>query len=432
MIFPDEFLWGAASAATQVEGAWNEDGKCPSIWDVAGDHIKNADNTYVACDHYHRVKEDVALMKEMGLRAYRFSINWCRIVPEVGTINEKGLAFYKALVKELKKAGIKPVVTIYHWDLPVWAEREGGWTNPQIVDWFLAYATAVVDALSDQVDCWITFNEPLCFLDLGYAIGFHAPFKKEPEVFPTCVKNMLLAHGKTVSMIREKAKTTPSIGLAMAASTYIPDGDSEEALAEAKRISFESPEGERANSLYMDPICQGKASPMMKDLLNEEDLSIISAPIDFIGLNVYQPSNVRIPHCPYDASAFQKTSMGWVIDPRCLYWALRHYYERYHLPLMVTENGMAWNDGKSFDGAVHDPLRVSFLNGFLTEVGRALGDEIPVLGYLHWSVMDNFEWCEGYGPRFGLIHVDYKTQKRTIKDSGYRYRDIIASKGAVL
>ena len=432
MIFPDEFLWGAASAATQVEGAWDEDGKCPSIWDVAGEHIKNADTTHIACDHYHRVSEDVALMKELGLNAYRFSINWCRIVPERGTINKKGLAFYQGLVKELKQAGIKPVVTLYHWDLPLWAEKEGGWANPQIVDWFLEYASAVIDALSSKVDCWITFNEPLCFLGLGYAMGIHAPFRKEQEVFPLCVKNMLLAHGKTVALLREKAKLTPMIGLAMAASTYIPDGDTPEALEEARKLSFESTEGEWGNSLYMDPICLKQASPMMKDLLSEEDLGVISAPIDFIGLNVYQPSNVHMPQSSYDTSQFPKTSLDWVIDPRCLYWTIRHYYERYHLPLMVTENGMAWNDGLSADGAVHDPLRVRFLKGFLIELGHALGENIPVLGYLHWSIMDNFEWCEGYRPRFGLIHVDYKTQKRTLKDSAYFYRRVIRTKGSNL
>nr|SIP63271.1 Beta-glucosidase (EC 3.2.1.21) [uncultured bacterium] len=432
MLFPETFLWGAASAATQVEGAWDEDGKCPSIWDVAEGHIKNGDTTHMACDHYHRYKEDVALMKSLGLRSYRFSVNWCRIQPEPGVVNEKGIGFYKDLVAELKKAGIKPLLTLYHWDLPLWAQEEGGWASPKIVDWFLDYCQVVVDALSDEVDCWMTFNEPLCFLDLGYAMGMHAPFLTDESLFRKAARHMLLAHGRVVSMIRERAKTTPSIGIAMAASTLIPEDESPEGIKAAAKESFEAPFGERGNSLYMDPICRGKASPTMKDLLSEEDLALISAPIDFIGLNVYQPANVWLGEERYDKSAFPQTMMGWVIDPRCLYWTIRHYWDRYQLPLMVTENGMAAEDTVSSDGAVHDPVRVQFLDGFLSQVGRALQENIPVLGYQHWSVMDNFEWCEGYGPRFGLIYVDYKTQRRFLKDSALHYAHLIRTRGADL
>ena len=249
MSFPKEFLWGAASAATQIEGAWNEDGKCPSIWDVAGNHIKNGDNTFVACDHYHRYKEDVALMKELGLKSYRFSINWCRIVPEQGKINEKGLMFYSNLVDELISSGIEPMITLYHWDLPLWMHKLGGWKNSAIIDEFLFYVEAVIDALSDRVKYWMTINEPQVFIMSAYVIGNFAPFKHAIFSYNNCLRNCLLAHGKAVKLIREKAKIKPLIGLAMAATTYIPDSLDEKGIAEATKNSFESNVGEGSNAL---------------------------------------------------------------------------------------------------------------------------------------------------------------------------------------
>jgi len=428
MSFPKEFLWGAASAATQIEGAWNEDGKCPSIWDVAGNHIKNGDNTFVACDHYHRYKEDVALMKELGIKSYRFSINWCRIVPEQGKINEKGLMFYSNLVDELISSGIEPMITLYHWDLPLWMHKLGGWKNSAIIDEFLFYVEAVIDALSDRVKYWMTINEPQVFIMSAYVIGNFAPFKHAIFSYKKCLRNCLLAHGKAVKLIRQKAKTEPVIGLAMASTTYIPDSFDETGIKEAAKYSFESTVGEGSNSVYMDPIVLGKASPSMAKKLSAEDLKIISEPIDFIGINVYQPSNPLINKEKYNAENLPKNSLGWVIDGRCLYWTIRHYYERYHLPIMVTENGMAGNDSVSADGTVDDMIRVKFLDDFISEMEKAVDEGIPVIGYQHWSLMDNLEWCEGYEPRFGIIHIDYNTQKRTIKKSGWHYRDIIREK----
>lgn len=428
MSFPKEFLWGAASAATQIEGAWNEDGKCPSIWDVAGNHIKNGDNTFVACDHYHRYKEDVALMKELGLKSYRFSINWCRIVPEQGKINEKGLMFYSNLVDELISSGIEPMITLYHWDLPLWMQKLGGWKNSAIIDEFLFYVEAVIDALSDRVKYWMTINEPQVFIMSAYVIGNFAPFKHAIFSYKKCLRNCLLAHGKAVKLIRQKARTKPVIGLAMASTTYIPDSFDEAGIKEAAKYSFESTVGEGSNSVYMDPIALGKASPSMAKKLSAEDLKIISEPIDFIGINVYQPSNPLINKEKYNADILPKSSLGWVIDSRCLYWTIRHYYERYYLPIMVTENGMAGNDSVSADGTVDDMIRVKFLDDFISEMEKAVDEGIPVIGYQHWSLMDNLEWCKGYEPRFGIIHIDYDTQKRTIKKSGWHYRDIIREK----
>lgn len=432
MSFPKNFLWGAASAAAQVEGAWDEDGKCPSIWDVAAKHIKSGEDCHTACDHYHRYQEDVALMKELGLKSYRFSVSMCRVMPEEGKINPKGLDFYKRLVAELRAADIEPLCTLYHWDLPVWAQDQGGWKNPKIIGWYLDYVKAVVNALSDEVRYWMTFNEPQVFIMMGYVVGSFAPFEHAIFSYKNCLRHMLLAHGRAVKLIRETAKTKPVIGLAMAATTYIPDSEDEAGLKNAAQKSFESPVGEGSNGLYCDPICLGRASRMLHHKLSVDDLKVISEPIDFIGVNVYQPLNPMLNKKGYDASALPKTSMGWVIDGRCLYWTIRQYWERYHIPIMVTENGMSNDDVVSADGKVHDPIRSQFLDDFLAGVKQAVSEGIPVLGYQHWSIMDNFEWCEGYGPRFGLIHVDYKTQKRTIKDSAYRYAEIIRTNGELL
>ncbi len=432
MPFPKEFLWGAASAAAQIEGAWNEDGKCPSIWDTAGSRVKNGETCHVACDHYHRYKEDVGIMKELGLKSYRFSVSWCRVMPEKGDVNPKGLAFYKNLVAELKAASIEPLITLYHWDMPLWVHKEGGWKSPKIIDYYLEYVRTVVEALSEDVQYWMTFNEPQCFIMLSYVMGKHAPFQHDVFTFRNHLRHMLLAHGKAVQLIRETAKRKPIIGIAMAASTYIPGSEDEARLKDAAVKSFESTVGEGSNSLYCDPIALGKTGKMLKRKLSADDLKIISEPIDFIGVNVYQPSNGMIDKKRYHTDALPKTMLGWVIDGRCLYWTIRQYWERYHIPIMVTENGMANPDAVGEDGSVHDSIRSDFLDDFIGNVKRAVEEGIPVLGYQHWSIMDNFEWTEGYAPRFGLVHVDYETQKRTIKDSGYHYAEIIKTNGESL
>lgn len=429
MSFPKDFLWGAASAATQVEGAWDEDGKCPSIWDVAGKHIKSGEDCHTACDHYHRYKEDVALMKKLGLKSYRFSINWCRVMPKKGTVNSKGLEFYKNLVGELRSNGIEPLVTLYHWDLPIWVHEEGGWKSSKVIDYYLEYVKVVVEALSDKVTYWMPFNEPGCFLMLGYLLGTHAPFQHAVFSLKDCMRHMLLAHGKAVKLIRQVAKTPPKIGIAMAANAYIPDSEDAAGLVDARKKTFESTVGQDSNSLYMDPIGLGRATKKLSKKLSMEDLKIISEPIDFVGINVYQPSNPMVNRKAYKPERFPKTMMGWVIDSRCIYWTIRQYWERYHLPIMVTENGMAAADAVADDGGVHDDTRVHFLDDFIRGVKQALDEGIPVQGYHHWSIMDNFEWAEGYGPRFGLIHIDYATQKRTVKDSGWHYAEIIRTNG---
>lgn len=435
MGFSKDFLWGVATAATQIEGAYDEDGKCLSIWDVSDGHIKNNETCHEACDHYHRYKEDVKLLRQLGVKSYRFSVNMCRVTPEKGKINEKGLDFYSDLVDELLKAGIEPLCTLYHWDLPQWAQELGGWKKDEIQEWYLFYAKAVVKKLSDRVKYWFTFNEPQMFIMMGYVIGSSAPYKHQVFSFRKHhLRNMLMAHGRCVKMIRETSILRPQIGIAMAASVYIPLSEKKEDIDDARKMSFESTIGEGSNGMYMDPIALGKASNMLKKILSKEDLQIISEPIDFVGVNVYQPSNPmgdkRYKEA-YNKEGHKKTSMGWIADGRCLYWTVRYYFERYHLPVMVSENGMA-DDLKMINDEIDDKDRTAFLDEYLGNLKKAADENIPVIGYQHWSFMDNFEWNEGYGPRFGLVHVDYKTQKRTFKNSAYHYKKIIESNGEIL
>ena len=430
MAFSKDFLWGAASAAAQVEGAWNEDGRTPSIWDVAETHIKDGQTCHVACDHYHRYKEDVALMKELGLKSYRFSVSWSRIIPEKGMVNSQGVAFYKNLVAELKAAGIEPLVTLFHWDLPLWVQKEGGWKSKKTVGYFKEYVKVVVDVLSEDVTYWLTINEPQMFGFMGNILGTMAPFKKGFLFMKKIIGIILLAHGEAVSVVRKNAKTPPKIGFASAAAAYVPIDETPENIEKARSNTFDSNPGLFSNTMWCDPILLGQLDKRMKGALNAEELKIVSQPLDFVGVNVYQPMNKDFKDETTAVMTEKKrTMMDWIIDGRCLYWTIRFYHERYHLPVMVTENGMANPDEVTADGKVHDDLRIEFIREYLQNVMRAVDEGIPVTGYQHWSIMDNFEWCEGYGPRFGLIHVDYTTQKRTIKDSAYFYAEIIRNNG---
>ena len=430
MGFRDDFLWGAAGAAAQIEGAWDADGKCPSIWDVAGDRVRGGQTCHEACDHYRRFREDVALMRELGLTSYRFSVSWCRVIPARGTVNPAGLDFYRALALSLREAGIEPIVTLYHWDLPRWVQENGGWRSPQTVTDFTDYAVAVVDALSPVVRYWITFNEPQVFLTSGYLTGEFAPFKREYRTFRKChVRHFLLAHGDTVRLIRERAVLPPQIGIAMAATNQIPRREDADSCRRAAHRSFETVAGQIANGLYGDPIFLGRVPGLLRGTLSPEDLERIAQPLDFVGVNVYRPLNAYTDPAYRLDRSIPRTMMGWPVDPRCLYWTVRQYYERYHLPVMVTENGIACPDTVAADGAVHDPDRCAFLTAFVAQLRRAADEGIPVIGYQHWAVMDNFEWLEGYAPRFGLIYVDYATQKRIIKDSGRQYAALIRQNG---
>ncbi len=446
MAFSDKFLWGASSASYQVEGAWNEDGKGLNIWDdfshVQG-NVRHDETGDSACDHYHRFKEDIALMKQIGLKSYRFSISWTRIFPDgTGSINEKGLAFYSELVDELKKAGIEPVITLFHWDYPSALYKKGGWSNPESPEWFAQYAKVVTDALSDRVQYWLTFNEYQIFVGLGYQLGILAPgVKLTDEELIKMSRNILLAHGRAVQEIRKNAKLPPKVGMAPTGDVYRPADNSPEAVEEARRKSFAVPKVfTMSNSWWADPIILGdypeEAYTRFGSLLpriTPEEKAVICQPLDFYGYNCYQPTSGQVSESSgYDENGFQGcplTANGWHVIPDTLYWSSKFLYERYHLPLIITENGMADNDFASLDGGVHDTHRIDFLHRYLRGLEKAVDEGIPVIGYHVWSIMDNFEWSSGYDYRFGLVYVDYRTQKRTVKDSGWWYGNVISRNG---
>ena len=433
--FPKDFLWGTASAAPQVEGGFDCDGRTPSIWDVAkSKRIKNGENCHIACDHYHRYKEDVAIMKEMGLKSYRFSISWSRIMPKENDINSKGLQFYSDLVDELKKSGIEPLVTIYHWDLPLWVHKKGGWLSKKIIPLFKEFTKIVVDELSDRVTYWIPMNEPQAFIMNGYMQGAHAPFKHRYLALSKLTRICLFAHAESVNVIRKYAKLSPKIGIAMAAGAFVPENESEEEIDIARQKTFYMGIGAMGNRWWGDPIFIGKPVKVYNLYrTRKKDIPKIQVKLDFIGVNVYQPfQEGSWGNKPADVPHDKKTSLGWIIDGRVLYWTIRFFHERYGLPIMVTENGMADNDFVNKDDKVHDEKRMSFISEYLANVKRAVNENFPVIGYQYWSIMDNFEWAEGYEPRFGMVHVDFKTQKRTLKDSALLYKEIIKSNGEII
>jgi beta-glucosidase len=450
MGFPKKFLWGAASAAFQIEGAYQKDGKGNSIWDVFG-HNSNkmayGENGDIASGHYERYKEDVAIMKQMKLKHYRFSISWSRIFSEgKGAVNEKGLQFYSDLVDELLAAGIKPMVTLYHWDLPYALFEKGGWKNREIIDWFTEYTKVVVEKLSDRVTYWITLNEPQIFIGLGYLLGAHAPFEhSKPEELVMISHHVLMAHGSAVKTIRKYAKRPPKVGMAPTGDVYLPKDTSMEEIERARKKSFafHSYAFTMGNAWWADPIFLGdypkeayEAMPEAMKIVTKEDLQLIAQPLDFYGFNAYKGTTTyQEGQMEYDEYAYQgspKSMLGWDITPEVLYWSCKFLYERYHTPMLITENGIAGMDWVSLDGHVHDMQRIDYMQRYLLELERAIEEGIPVLGYTVWSVMDNLEWNRGYDMRFGLIHVDYRTLKRTIKDSGHWYKGVIESNGATL
>lgn len=431
--FPKEFLWGVSTAAAQIEGAYLEDGKTASIWDVADPkRIQNGDNCHNACDHYHRYKEDVAIMKKIGVKSYRFSISWPRIIPEEGKVNEKGIAFYSNLVDELLKAGIEPIITLYHWDLPAWIQNKyKGWLSNKIVPLFEEYTKVVIDALSDRVTYWLTFNEPQCFLMNAHLTCLHAPFNRVVFRFSRLLRNFMKANKTAVDTIRKYAKKTPKIGLSWGAGAYIPEDENDpKSIEEARYKSFEKSCGLMNNKLYFDPVILGKGvSGYLIYHISNKFAKTIQTEFDFLAFNNYSAMNYALwGNGKVDLSKYRKTVMDWVIDGRTLYWTSRFLYERYNLPILITENGMAAYD-EVVNGEVNDDERIAFMDEYITQVKRAINDGVPIFGYHYWSLLDNFEWERGYKPRFGLVYVDYQTYKRTMKKSAYHYSEIIKTNG---
>lgn len=450
-LFPENFVWGAAAASYQIEGAAYEDGRGLSVWDMLcrkEGAIWQGHNGDVACDHYHRYKEDVALMKAVGLQAYRMSISWSRVMPEgVGKINEKGLAFYDSLVDELLGAGVTPYVTLFHWDYPYALYCQGGWLNPASSDWFADYTGVIVDRLSDRVRHWMTLNEPQCFVGLGHKDGVHAPGDKLgwKEVLQIG-HNALLAHGKSVQVIRARAKATPTIGYAPVGVTCIPATDSPADIeaARAAMFSFNGQKTYWSNTLYSDPIFFKQYPEEAYQIFGRDmpevganDMEIIGQPMDFYGVNIYQGATIRAdaegkPELVKEYDGHPLTIFHWWVKPECLYWGPRFLYERYQTPVIVTENGLSSMDWISLDGKVHDMQRIDYMQRHLLQFAKAGADGVDIRGYLTWSIMDNFEWAEGYKHRFGMIYVDYRDQTRTLKDSAHWYKEVIDTRGECL
>ena len=434
--FPADFSWGTATASYQVEGAWDEDGKGESIWDRFSHtpgRILNGDTGDVACDQYHRFKEDVALMKELGLRGYRFSISWPRIFPNgKGQVNQKGLDYYSRLVDELLANGIRPFPTLYHWDLPQALEDEGGWANREIVGHFTKYAETCIGALGDRVKHWMVFNEPWVFTFLGYAVGFHAPGVRDRPLGMRAMHNVNLAQASAVRAMRA-AGTAEAIGTAFSMSASYPYSESAEDRAAAERHHGFN------NDWFLRPLIKGEYPVAYLDQeaalaecdIRPGDMEAVKAPVDFIGVNLYTRTIVAnnpdekylgIRQVPGPG---RRTHFGWEVWPAALYTAIMRTHRDYGLPIYITENGCSVDD-KVDGGGVHDEDRIDFYNGYIGQVGRAIAEGADVRGYYAWTLMDNFEWTFGMSQRFGLIHVDFDTLKRTIKDSGYWYRDLIA------
>jgi beta-glucosidase len=448
--FPPGFTWGAATAAYQIEGAAADDGKGPSIWDMfckKPGAIWNDQSGDVACDHYHRWKEDVALAASLGLQAYRFSVSWPRVLPAgTGAVNAKGLDFYDRLVDALLAAKIEPWLTLYHWDLPLALYHRGGWLNRDVAGWFADYAAVVVKRLGDRVRRFMPLNEPQVFLGAGMIQGRHAPGDKlRFAEFLLATHHALLAHGAAVRAIRASAKGKVQVGCAQASYNSVPATGAPEDLAAARaRYLGTADETYKQNAWWLDAMILGRYPADGASLYGASmpeirggDLEAIRQPLDFLGVNLYQADAVRRgkngrPEVVPFPTGSPLTSMEWNVTPSIMRLVPSWLYERYKLPVVIAENGVSLPDWVAADGQVHDPQRIDFARAYLRELAAAIAAGVPVQAYFHWSLLDNFEWAHGYKQRFGLVHVDFATQKRTPKGSARWYRDVIASNGARL
>ncbi len=433
--FPPDFVWGAATAAYQIEGAAHDDGRGESIWDrftsLPG-HVANGDTGRVACDSYHRYPEDVRLMRELGLGAYRFSIAWPRVHPEGrGRVNAAGLDFYDRLVDELLANGVEPFPTLYHWDLPQALEDRGGWPERGTVDAFAEYVDVVVARLGDRVSHWITQNEPWVIAWLGYGRGEHAPGRRSDRDALAAAHHVLLSHGRAVEIIR-RARPLAQVGITIDVIPIHPLTTSEADIAAARE------EDGLRNRWILDPVLHGsypedirRRFARIMPTVADGDLETISAPLDFLGVNYYRRHVVQARSngdgpVVVDVPGGEHTAVGWEVYPDGLYELLVRMRDEYAAPpLYVTENGAAFGDTRR-NGTVDDPQRTAYLERHLDAVGRAIEDGVSVQGYFVWSLLDNFEWARGYAPRFGLVYVDYGTLERVPKQSYHWYRDFIA------
>jgi len=445
IVFPQGFFWGAATASYQIEGSWNEDGKGESIWDRFAHtpgKIKNGDTGDVACDSYHRWREDIALMRAMNLNSYRFSISWPRIQPSgSGGVNPKGIDYYNRLVDGLLEAHIRPFVTLYHWDLPQALEDAGGWPNRDTAARFADYAQLVAQALGDRVSDWMLFNEPDAFLDLGYLEGTHAPGRKSLLDFLRATHIVNLAQGEGFRALKA-ARPKARVGGAFSMSSCEPAGHSEEDKLAAERAHAIT------NIWFLEPALRGRYPEALTFLpetamgVKSGDMEKTRAPLDFIGINLYYRTIASAPAAMERAVHAQEwlfpvkmdpghegpmTDIGWEVWPKSLYDMVMRITRDYNRPVIeITESGCAYNDGPDRSGVIHDTRRVSYHHDYLAALAQAMAEGADVRGYHAWSLMDNFEWADGFSQRFGLAYVDYKTQKRIIKDSGRWYAGVAA------
>jgi beta-glucosidase len=464
--FPASFLWGSATASYQIEGAATEDGRGPSIWDTFSKtpgKVRDGDTGDVACDHYHRMPEDVAIMADLGLQAYRFSIAWPRVVPTgSGAVNRVGLDFYSRLVDELLARSISPLATLYHWDLPQPLEDDGGWTNRATAERFAEYAAVVGEALGDRVPTFTTLNEPWCSAYLGYSSGVHAPGHTSNAESLAAVHHLNLAHGLGATALRSVLPPTGQVSVTLNLANVRAASDSAADVEAARHVDGIS------NRVFLGPMLQGEyPADVLEDLrhitdwsfVRDGDTKLINVPLEILGINYYSPARVAAatpellaqlggrwtndpmgtdgpssyPGTDLAVSVPQDgpyTAMHWRIEPG----SLTELLERVHrdhpdMPLMITENGAAFDDVVSADGAVHDAERITYLEGHIGAVHDAIAAGVDVRGYFLWSLMDNFEWAFGYSKRFGIVRVDYPTSERMPKDSARWYRDVIARNG---
>ncbi len=437
LTFPKNFIWGVATSAYQIEGAWNEDGRGASIWDTFSHtpgKVRNNENGDVAADHYHRWKEDIALMSELDIKAYRFSTAWPRILPDgTGKVNKKGLDFYDRLVDELLKRKIEPYVCLFHWDLPQALQDKGGWPNRDTTGHFAEYARIVADRLGDRVNVWFTHNEPWVAAFIGHFLGDHAPGKKDISAAIKSLHHLLLSHGLAADVIRSTVKHPVKIGITLNLNPVHPATDSKKDHEAAERVDM------FMNRMVLDPLLKG-TSPIQEStiakaltarVIQDGDLEKIRQ-LDLLGVNYYSravmkhSSKIPIVNVEQVHPEGNEYSGMWEIYPEGMYETLKQVWNyQPTCELMVTENGVPVPDGVDFDGRVRDERRIRYLQSHIAQVHRAIEDGIPVKGYFHWSLLDNFEWDLGYGQRFGLAYVDFKTQKRIIKDSGRWFAKVI-------
>jgi len=442
--FPANFLWGTATSAYQIEGSPLADGAGHSIWtrfSATPGKIANGDTGDIACDHYRRYKEDVALMKQLGMQAYRFSTSWSRILPQGrGAINQKGLDFYDRLVDELLANGIEPMLTLYHWDLPAALDDRGGWLNPDIAEWFADYARIMFRKFDGRVKSWATLNEPWVVTDGGYLHGPLAPGHRNLYEAPIASHNLLRAHGRAVQVYREEGKH--QIGLVVNIEPKYPASNSQQDLDATRRADA------YMNRQYLDPVFHGRYPAEMKEIFGDawpewpqEDFDLIGQKVDFIGINYYtrsvsrhEETNWPLKVVPVRQTQATHTETGWEVFPQGLTDTLVNFKKLYgDTPVYIMENGSAFYDPPAAEnGRVHDPLRVDCLRKNMGALSEAMRHGVDVRGYMAWSLMDNLEWSLGYAKRFGIIHVNFETQERTPKDSALLYAQIVASNGACL